>query len=295
MLYDDGAKELRKNIDALRRVTGNLDGIKKVGSYNDWKYTQIITEKWPQKYRDELNEALKSSLGEKIRLSKGTQAYSKDEKIIYELMEWTQKKYYPMKEVKVAGRKMQVPVGWAAFAQADSKKGYFAIARYVRAMRETSPPPISISLGSRQNELLKVHPTNLNSTSFLHFFEKGFTSVQGVARAETPAKVWLEGVAQSIKRSYDHGGKIYFHIDFITDFKALYDPKHTNFKGGTITELRYLADNGLVTRGAVEFRLGNNPVSASKVKEIQNAINEYWKYLKVAKETSFRGAFNIHF
>ncbi|WP_299462061.1 polymorphic toxin-type HINT domain-containing protein [uncultured Microscilla sp.] len=138
-------------------------------------------------------------------------------------------------------------------------------------------------------------------TQELKYVKIGKVAVQSdVIKATDPKKPmpmdeWLKPVAKTIKKSYSCGGKIYYHTDLIDDFRALYDPQHPFFAGSSMTELRYLADNELIAKGAVEFRGGSQPLPASKVQEIQDAINKYQKYVKDKGRRSFKGAYGIHF
>jgi len=180
---------------------------------------------------------------------------------------------------------------WLIFASNSDRKYQFAAWRFVFFLKD-NPKYINISLGSR--DVVKNLAKKLESTSFEDFNLRGFITEEGIQNM-TEMNDWLKPVAKTIHKSYTRGGKIYFHTDLISDFKALYDPKHPNFRGGTITELRYLADNGLIDKGVVEFRLGNSLLPADKVQEIKDAIKKYWIYLEENDISSFKGMFGINY
>ncbi|WP_299432841.1 hypothetical protein [uncultured Aquimarina sp.] len=295
LLYDEGLVDLGRSVDNLRTVTNNLDEIKKAGSYESWiktvksifddpdveSYVKNLTQNWSDSQKNIFEDALASSLIDKINNAIGTKLYSKYEEISYELMQWAKNKFFPNNS------------GWAEFAQYSGRKEYFKTWRFVIHMKQ-SPSLINISLGSRQAPL-QSYAGNLNSTSFSDFFTRGFISVEGISNMTDP-KDWLPLVGKTLKKSYDHGGKIYFHTDLITDLRALYDPNNPFFNGGTITELRYLVDNGLFDKGLIEFRLGYDQLSVSKIKELEESIDKYKKLVIENPDIgSFKDAFNIRF
>ncbi|WP_299462067.1 hypothetical protein [uncultured Microscilla sp.] len=182
---------------------------------------------------------------------------------------------------------------WLDFAKSSKVRMYFRAQRFVMFMNKPNPP-ISVSLGSREADI-PYFAKALNSTSFHDFYLRGFITRDDLLQL-SKLDDWLPLVAKSVKKSYDRGGTIYYHLDLLTDFKALYDRKSPNHKGGSITELRYLIDNGLCDKGVVHFRLGYNPLPANKAKDLNDAINKYKKFVaKDPDKRSFRGKFNIYF
>ncbi|MEW7291730.1 hypothetical protein [Aquimarina sp. 2304DJ70-9] len=245
------------------------------------KHVNRIIDSWSNSQKALFDEAIETTLLDKINIAKASTTYSKQERVSYEVMDWARTTLFPGNN------------GWANFAQSVERKEFFKDWRFVFFMNKSNPP-INISLGVRSSSL-KSYADKLYSTSFSDFYTRGFISTEGITLM-TDIEDWLKLVAQSIKKSHDRGGKIFFHTDDLTDFKALYDTSSEFFKGGTITELRYLVDNGLVDKRLVEFRLGEESLSAPKLKEIEEAIENYKQLIIDNPEMgSFKGMFNINY
>ncbi len=247
-----------------------------------YDYISVVISKWNDIQKDKFKEALSTSFIEKLANLKGTELYSKDEALIYEIISWTKNELY---------------VGniddWNHFVRNTHSKGfYFKTWRYVLHMK-SSPSLINVSLGMRDHGLVNF-AKKLNSTSMNDFYTRGFISNPNLSNIKDP-KEWLPLVLQAVKKSYDQGGKIYFHLDGL-DIKALYQEMHPNFNGGTITELRCMIDNKLIDKGFVEFRLGYDTLNMNELQDLENAILKYRNLQKEKPQIgSFKGAFNINF
>ena len=225
----------------------------------DW--VNFVIKNWDDDYKQVFNQTLSGPLLDKINKAQMSPYYSKHEKISHEILGWAKDRLFKNNNK-----------AWLNFAQSSSNREHFKTWRYVIFMSKPNPP-ISISLGSRKADIQK-YARSVNSTSFKDFFLRGFISNDRFLEMEL-WQDWLPLVAKAINKSFKNGGKIYYHLDLIDDVRALYDSSSPFFKGGTITELRYLIDNNLYDLGKVEFRLENNILSGDRLKELEDAIQAY--------------------
>ena len=155
-------------------------------------------------------------------------------------------------------------------------------------------PKINIMLGVKSSSL-KSNGDALNATIYRNFYAHGFVGETDIITTSDYA-IWMPLVAETIKKSRDNGGKIFIQLEDLTDISALYNKNSPYYNGGTVTEIRYIVDNGLWDNGFAEFRLGKNRLSDDMQKEMNEAINK-WKELRDTdpREYSWKGKFNINY
>jgi len=246
-------------------------------------YVRVITSSWNNEYKTAFQKALLGSLFDKINGAKGSKLYSKYERVSFEIMDWARREFFPNNR------------GWATFATEDGRRPFFRAWRYVLFM-DMNPNHINISLGLANGVELSRSAKKLKSTYYGDFYTRGFIKTDGIV-GENNLSIWFPLVAQTIKKSYDNGGKIYFHMDGI-DIDALYDLNHVDFDGGTMTELRYLIDNGLIEKGRVEFRLGDDILPQSQQIQLNNAIERHKNNVNTLPKNeygSWKGMYDINY
>jgi len=281
---NDSDDALSKNIKTLQDkdiiAFKNLYTITKI---EDRLYVMNVISTWENSYKESFYNDLSNGLADKINNPIEKPLYTRYERISFEVMDWLKRNFFP------DGPK------WSIYAQNIDRMNFFKSWRYVLSMDKNSGH-INISLGSRESDL-KAYARNLSSTSFYDFYARGFITSDKILTLEDP-KEWMPLVAQTIKKSYIHQGKIYFHLDELSDFRALYDRNNPFFKKGSMTELRYLIDNGLVDKGKVEFRIGYNALTGTSLNDLQQAILLHKQnviQLPIDQYGSFKDAFGISY
>ena len=235
---------------------------------------------------NQFSDALKNdpTLYNRINNAQDGKYYRQLEYVCFELIDWLVKKKNLSFEDMMTYSFSKYPI-----AKNREWHRYYKNWRYVKNVTGTHPIT-NISLGSRTAIAGVEYNSAINSTSMAGLWAKGFAIVKGIENISNP-KQWLPIVGQAAWKVWWEGGKIYVHLDELVDFKALYDRTSPFFNKGTITEIRYLADNNLIKMGTVEFRLNNIPLDQAKLNELMNAIDKYQK----GGFGNYKGAFNIKF
>ncbi len=233
-----------------------------IRSLRDQNLVKQIISSWSSSRKELFLQSISGPVASRINSISETTLITKDEKIVFEVMNWARTNFF-------ANNLNQFP----GFANTALRKEYFKDFRYVYFINQKNSR-INVSLGSRQGPAGNA-ASQLGSTIWNKLWTHGFMSTENIENL-TQIDQWLPLVARSIQKSVGRGGKIFYHTDLIDDFTALYDNTNSFFGGGTITELRYLIDAGLFdTPGKVEFRLGEEILSGQRLADLKAAVTTY--------------------
>lgn len=250
----------KTNPTTIQKVADNIIGVKKTGGYGNWKQAETTSGTWPEEWQNELKDDLSDTdLGDKIRdATGGGDDYSENMERSYETLEW-------LKDKKFGGNENSMH----SALEAIGPPGQLSSHRFVTMMKSETPP-ISISLGRSGG--LAERAQSLNSTSFYHFYKRGFTSTTKILDAGSTQAEWMAEVATSLKKSYDRGGDFYVHMDNIDDYSGLHDPTSESWTFGIFAEIKYLSNHGLVDTSRVKFRLGDGPLPDESLASLLEAL-----------------------
>lgn len=280
----DGVGEFHTSESVISKKAGEGDGIE-LGLFSASLKTKMewvdhVRKYLPEEQRKILDENFPKSLETKIKKAKRTKNISEYEAVVYEVMEWT---------------RQNIKGNFLSFSKDGEWKKMMRCWSWTANMRRSNPK-INVLLGSRQGGL-PAYTTRLKASYFEDFHRYGLIiEPDEPIRNMKDKNKWLPHVSKAIKRSYDNGGKVFFQLNQLDNLDALYNPKSNFFSGGTLTEIRYVVDNGLWDKGLVKFWLGEREVTASKLLEIEDAINK-WKIYRDSNPTkrSFKNWGGISF
>lgn len=122
-----------------------------------------------------------------------------------------------------------------------------------------------------------------------NFKNEGFVLTDKITQNNiTPTEV-LNEVSTAIKKSIDNNGKVYVHMDGFIEFDAIHDLNNVFHTKATMTEIRYLIDNGIWDAGKVEFRLGKEVLSRNQMDALEAAIATHKSNVETGVSGTFKG------